>query len=543
MEGCGATGRIRRAAFTRRSHDRFRPAVRDLQARRPAPPRSGTAAALVDRPAPSRPDHLRGQGASSRRPGQARAPAGVHGRAGSQLRGQDRLPRGLRAPPGASPGRRRRPVAQSATGAARGLRHERHEGGAERGAAAGNAGWLVGRRIHGRERMGDTARVGGRGPGPTGHGASVWPARRQSSADVLRSTPWPALRGVGTYDERGAGGRGGTLHHAPDASGIRHTVLRSRCGRRSESRRSTTVANEDALKTRVLHVTAELWPYARTGGLGQAVAGLADYQAASGTETHVVLPLYREAREHAGTIEPFCDPFTVESGGGRVEVRCWRRTAESNFKTLFLEHDPSFDRAGIYGDSSGDFPDNHRRFALFASAAIEIARRIGQGNLILHAHDWHAALVPVFLRRVYRDEPELQRLPAVLTVHNGGFQGVFPREVMSDIALPADLWSPAYMEWYGRLDYLKGGLVFADMVTTVSPTHAFELLTDVGGFGLQHTFRQLDDRLVGIRNGIDVEAWDPKHDTLIPERFSADDLSGKVQCKAMLQEEWELPRR
>jgi len=295
--------------------------------------------------------------------------------------------------------------------------------------------------------------------------------------------------------------------------------------------------------TRVLHVTAELWPYARTGGLGQAVAGLADYQAASGTETHVVLPLYREAREHAGAIEPFCDPFTVESGGGRVEVRCWRRTAESNFKTLFLEHDPSFDRAGIYGDSSGDFPDNHRRFALFASAAIEIARRIGQGNLILHAHDWHAALVPVFLRRVYRDEPELQRLPAVLTVHNGGFQGVFPREVMSDIALPADLWSPQYMEWYGRLDYLKGGLVFADMVTTVSPTHAFELLTDVGGFGLQHTFRQLDDRLVGIRNGIDVEAWDPKHDTLIPERFSTGDLSGKVQCKAMLQEEWGLPRR
>jgi starch synthase len=297
------------------------------------------------------------------------------------------------------------------------------------------------------------------------------------------------------------------------------------------------------LKTRVLHLTAELWPYARTGGLGQAVAGLADYQAASGVESHVVLPLYREAREHAGPLEPLCDPFSVESGGGPQEVRCLRRVGDTYPKTLFLEHDASFDRPGIYGDGNGDYPDNHRRFALFASAAIEIARRIGEGNLILHAHDWHAALAPVFLRRVYRDERDLQRLPSVLTVHNGGFQGVFPPQVLRDIGLPDDLWSPHFMEWYGRLNYLKGGLTHADMVTTVSPTHAFELLTEVGGFGLQHTFRQLGDRLVGIRNGIDVEAWDPTRDRSIPAPFGPDDLSGKVRCKAMLQEAWGLPRR
>jgi starch synthase len=293
--------------------------------------------------------------------------------------------------------------------------------------------------------------------------------------------------------------------------------------------------------TRVLHLTAELWPYARTGGLGQAVADLANYQAASGTESHVVLPLYREAREHAGTLEPLCDPFTVESGGRQEEVRCWRRADDEYRQTLFLEHNPSFDRPGIYGDANGDYPDNHRRFALFASAAIEIARRIGNGNLILHAHDWHASLVPVFLRRVYGDEPDLQRLPCVLTVHNGGFQGVFPRSVLREIGLPEALWSPDYMEWYGRLNYLKGGLTHADMVTTVSPTHAFELLTDVGGFGLQHTFRQLGDRLVGIRNGIDVEKWNPVTDKQIPENFSAQDLSGKVDCKAKLQETWGLP--
>ena len=297
------------------------------------------------------------------------------------------------------------------------------------------------------------------------------------------------------------------------------------------------------MTTRVLHLTAELWPYARTGGLGQAVAGLAEYQAGRGTESHVVLPLYREARARAGAIEPFCDPFTVASGGRRETVRCWRQVTEHYPHLLFVEHEPSFDRAGIYGEGGSDYPDNPRRFALFASAAIEIARRIGQGNLILHAHDWHAALVPVFLRRVYRSEPELQRLPAVLTVHNGGFQGVFPYDVLDQIGLPRDLWSPDFMEWYGRLNFLKGGLRYADMVTTVSPTHAFELLTDVGGFGLEHSFRAIGDRLVGIRNGIDVDKWDPAYDRDIAARFTADDLSGKAQCKAALQDSWGLPRR
>ena len=299
------------------------------------------------------------------------------------------------------------------------------------------------------------------------------------------------------------------------------------------------------MKRRVLHLTAELWPYARTGGLGQAVADIAAYQAANGTESHVVLPLYREARTHIKELEPLCDPFTVQSAGRQEEVRCWREAGDTFPKTLFLEHNPSFDRPGIYGDASGDYADNPRRFALFAAAAIEIARRLseGNGNLILHAHDWHAALVPVFLRRVHRGDPDLQRLPVVLTVHNGGFQGVYPFHTLRDIGLPDDMWSPDFMEWYGRLNFLKGGLLYADMVTTVSPTHAFELLTDVGGFGLQHSFRQLGDRLVGIRNGIDVNEWNPATDAHIPARFSVEDLSGKVRDKAELQEAWGLPRR
>ncbi|MGH7528912.1 MAG: glycogen synthase, partial [Gemmatimonadales bacterium] len=296
---------------------------------------------------------------------------------------------------------------------------------------------------------------------------------------------------------------------------------------------------------RVLHLTAELWPYARTGGLGQAVAGLAAHQAASGTDTNILLPLYREAREHAGALEPVGEPFTVTLGGRREELRCWRRSGGELPRVLFLDHPPSFDRAGIYGDDGADYPDNHRRFALFALGGLEVLRLIGgvDGSMVLHAHDWHAALAPVFLRRVCADRADLRAIPCVVTVHNGGFQGVFPPPTRAELGLPADLWSLDYMEWYGRLNLLKGGLVFADMVTTVSPTHALELLTEVGGFGLHYVFQNLGDRLVGIRNGIDVCEWDPSRDEAIAARYDPDDLAGKVRCKAALQDAWGLPQQ
>jgi starch synthase len=292
-------------------------------------------------------------------------------------------------------------------------------------------------------------------------------------------------------------------------------------------------------RARVLHVTAEFWPYARTGGLGQAVYGLSRNQAAAGLEVVVVLPLYREARAHAGPLEPFCDPFVVDTGGFVHALRCWKRMT-GPVTTIFLENDEAFDRPNIYGNGA-DYPDNHLRFAMFASAALHVAKALGTENLLLHAHDWHAALAPVYLRRVHRHDPALSAVPSVLTVHNGGFQGVFPYAVLEELQLPSDLWSHEFMEWYGRLNFLKGGLVYADMVTTVSPTHAFELLTEVGGFGLHHVFNWLGDRLVGIRNGIDVESWDPATDPDLIAHYSADDFRGKAQCKAAVQKAWELP--
>ncbi|MFI5280475.1 MAG: glycogen synthase, partial [Gemmatimonadales bacterium] len=161
----------------------------------------------------------------------------------------------------------------------------------------------------------------------------------------------------------------------------------------------------------------------------------------------------------------------------------------------------------------------------------------------VHAHDWHAALVPVFLRTVLAGQAEFDRLRCVLTVHNGGFHGLFDQGTLGVLGLPPWLWSLDWMEWYGRLDFLKGGLKYADMCTTVSPTHAAELCTETGGFGLHTIFRGLGDRLVGIRNGIDEMVWDPSTDTEITARYGPDDMGGKTRCKTSLQRHWGLAQR
>ncbi len=294
----------------------------------------------------------------------------------------------------------------------------------------------------------------------------------------------------------------------------------------------------------IIHVAAECWPYAWSGGLGHAVADLAMQQVRNGRSAIVVVPLYRAAREKLGTLRDACTPFVVHQAGADEPIRCLEmqpRTGEP--RVVFVEHDPSFDREGLYGPPTGDFADNDRRFALFARAALAFVRRIAESeSAILHVHDWHTALAPVYQRTILRDDPVLRRVPAVLSVHNAGYQGLFSRETLGTVGLPESLWHFNDMEWYGQLSYLKGGLRYADVVTTVSATHATEICSEMGGFGLQEVFRSLGDRFVGIRNGIDHAHWNPERDPEIPASFSPSRPNGKERCKAELQLGNRLPR-
>lgn len=303
--------------------------------------------------------------------------------------------------------------------------------------------------------------------------------------------------------------------------------------RRPETRKRPSVEG-------VVHLTAEYWPLARTGGLGEAVNGLASFQAAGGTPTAVVMPLYQMVREKAPALERVGPSFTVTLGSRIEEGWLYRVPGDSGPRVYLIEHPDYFGRAAIYGDGA-DYPDNARRFAFFSLAAVAALPQIAPEARVLHAHDWHTALATVFLRTRYAERPFYRDLATVVSVHNAGFQGHYPPETMADLGLPVDLFDWRVFEWYGRMNVLKGGLAFADAAVTVSPTHADELRTAEGGFGLHDVFIGMGDRLSGVLNGIDADQWNPDKDPALPAHFSSSDLAGKRKCKAALQHAYGLP--
>jgi len=298
----------------------------------------------------------------------------------------------------------------------------------------------------------------------------------------------------------------------------------------------------DGRAVRVVHLVAELAPFARSGGLGEAVASLARFQAASGISTAIVMPLYDRVKNVAADMRPVGDAFHVDVGPRRELVRLWKHVPRAPdplaaVDVYFLEAGDYFARPHIYGPPGSDYPDNARRYACFTRAAIAMLPLVAPDSpVLLHAHDWHTALAPVYLR--FTRAPErVGPVKCVFTVHNAGFQGHFPPATLADVGLPTSLFNMRQLEWYGVVNLLKGGLVFSDMVTTVSPTHAHELRTPTGGFGLDGVFVALRDRFVGILNGIDQTVWNPATDPILPANFSLENLNGKYLCREALQRE------
>ena len=308
---------------------------------------------------------------------------------------------------------------------------------------------------------------------------------------------------------------------------------------------SAPLTRPDGSPAPVVHLVPELSPYARTGGLGEAVSSLAKHQAASGIPVTVIMPLYAAVRERT-EVRPLGAAFSLSVGPRTETARLYEPSAPhqpGTARIVFIESEVYFDRPGLYGDEQGDYPDNALRYALFARAVlVALPKILPEAPSILHAHDWQTALASIYLKTEFIAHPYYEGIRAVLSVHNAGYQGHFPESTMADIGLPAALYNRRQLGWWGRVNLLKGGLVFSDLVMTVSPTHAHELRTEKGGFGLDGVFVALRDRLVGIVNGIDQEVWDPSRDTIIPRRYSADNLSGKKRCRLALQRATGLSR-
>jgi len=287
---------------------------------------------------------------------------------------------------------------------------------------------------------------------------------------------------------------------------------------------------------RILFVASEGLPFSKTGGLADVVEALPKALVARGHEVAVVLPRYRGTKTSTIVM-----PSLTIPQGLRLRFPAVADGTLLNGVRYFFVDDPAyFDRDGMYGTSTGDFWDNAERFSEFSRAAIEIAKHIWPADVI-HCHDWQTALVPVLLRTSYSDDPVLKDIPVVFTIHNMGYQGQFSRDVMERAGIPAATFTPARLEFYGDVNFLKGGIVYSDYVTTVSRRYAQEIQTKEYGYGLDGVARGRSDRLVGILNGVDYSAWNPAKDAFLPAKYSAKDLSGKLLCKQDLLKAFGLP--
>lgn len=291
---------------------------------------------------------------------------------------------------------------------------------------------------------------------------------------------------------------------------------------------------------RVLHVASEVAPFAQSGGLGDVLAGLPPALAGHGVLTAVLVPLYRGVADKLAAMDIALAPgapVAIEVGAHRLPAAI--RIAEvGRVRHGFLDCPPLYDRdGGLYGPhATSEFGDNHVRFAALGKAALAAGDLLfGGAPEVLHLHDWQGGAAAIYAR--------LQRAPPfiVTTIHNLAFRGIFPKTAMTELGIPWSMFTTDQLEFYDQVSFLKAGLAFADVATTVSPSYAREILTPERGEALDGFLRWNVKRLVGIVNGIDTAAWDPATDPALPATYSRTAMAGKAVCRARLAAEFDLP--
>ncbi|MDD5128287.1 MAG: glycogen synthase GlgA [Candidatus Omnitrophica bacterium] len=279
---------------------------------------------------------------------------------------------------------------------------------------------------------------------------------------------------------------------------------------------------------KIAMIASEVVPFAKTGGLADVVGALPLVLEDCGQEVIVIMPRYKCIKEGKfKTSRVFKDVSCAVIG--------------NNIKVFFLENDLYFNREGLYVDKNGDYQDNLERFAFFCRRALDLLKEIDFPADILHLHDWQSSLVAVYLKNLYAEDRFYSKMKSVLTIHNLGYQGLFAGSEFGKLGLENSLFSVSGLEFYGRINLLKGGIVFSDFINTVSPTYAEEIKSEELGFGLDGLLRERKDVLSGIVNGLDYYVWDPNTDNFIMHNFSVKTIEDKSFNKGDLQAICGLP--
>ena len=294
---------------------------------------------------------------------------------------------------------------------------------------------------------------------------------------------------------------------------------------------------------KILSMASEVDPFAKTGGLADVAAALPKALSQAGHDVRIVLPLYRQVNREKFGLKATAVRVTVPVGSSSLEGRVWETVLpRTKVPVYLLEQSSLFDREGLYQDQGQDFPDNLTRFSFFAQAALRMLPSLGWQPEVVHAHDWQAALACAHLALgSLGHEPFFAGMGTVFTVHNLAYQGLFPKAQWPVTQLPESAFSVQGLEYYGQINCLKGGLVTAGLLTTVSPTYVREIRTAEFGCGLEGVLALRGSDLVGILNGIDPDEWNPQADPHLAATYSAEQPSGKGLCKFALQKSQGLP--
>ena len=281
-------------------------------------------------------------------------------------------------------------------------------------------------------------------------------------------------------------------------------------------------------------------PFSKTGGLADVAGALAKALGGLGHEVWAVVPFYKVTREKFEVEDIDCTlsvPLSDREEFGEV----FKTTLAENVNIFFIKKQGYYDRDQLYGTPKGDYPDNAERFTFFSKAVLELCNVLDFQPDVIHCNDWQTGLVPIYLNSLFRNEPNFRKTASLFTIHNIGYQGLFWHLDMHLTNLPWDLFNPEGIEYYGKINFLKAGIIGADIINTVSTRYAKEIQTEEFGCGMEGILRKRDDRLYGVLNGVDYEEWNPATDKFLAANFDPANLEGKNTCKRDLLEQFNLP--
>jgi starch synthase len=293
---------------------------------------------------------------------------------------------------------------------------------------------------------------------------------------------------------------------------------------------------------RILLASSEVHPFSKTGGLADMVGALGKALARAGHEARIITPLYRGIRDKFPRMERVDWWLDLPLGAGRARAELWSLEVEKGLTIYFIDRPEFYNRAEIYQENSISYSDNAERFIFFSKCVAHLARYLPWRPDIVHVHDWQVGLVPALMLHQKRAEGWGNPPPTCLTIHNLAYQGTFPATAFALTNLPGEFFTLEGAEFYGQLNCLKAGIIFADAITTVSPRYAREITTEALGCALDDRLRRRQDRLLGILNGVDYEEWNTTNNKFLAHPYSVTRLAGKTSDKLALQKELGLPQ-